>query len=92
MLCVLNIFAPFALHFYTLSLYMAMYGIANGLNSSWCFPVISRLVSVANIKHAIGIFHFFCGIGLVVGPPTAGDIPAITILVRASQKSLTITK
>ena len=68
----LNIFAPLASNFGTLSIYMTIYGIANGLNSSWCFPVLSRLVPVNHLRQSIGIFHFFCGIGFLTGPPLAG--------------------
>jgi len=72
LLFLLNILAPHGSNFAELSVFMVFYGIANGLNSSWCFPVLSRLVPVIHLRQAIGMFHFFCGIGFITGPPLAG--------------------
>ncbi|CAK8683239.1 unnamed protein product [Clavelina lepadiformis] len=73
-----NILAPSATGFLTLAMYMGVYGITNGLNSSWCFPILTRLVPIDHLHHAIGLFHFFCGIGLLTGPPLTGYLADVS--------------
>ena len=70
----LNVAASFASKFIGFAVYMVVYGIANGLNSSWCFPILSRLVPLGHLRHAIGIFHCICGFGFIGGPPLAGNL------------------
>ena len=71
-MALLNFTAPWASQFWALSVYMSLYGIANGLNSSWCFPILSRIIPVKFLQHGIGIFHFCASIGFLSGPPLAG--------------------
>uniref|UniRef100_F7AXQ6 Major facilitator superfamily (MFS) profile domain-containing protein n=1 Tax=Ciona intestinalis TaxID=7719 RepID=F7AXQ6_CIOIN len=69
---ILNLLSTLATTFPMLAVYMACFGMTNGLNAVYCFPIITRLVPIERLHHAIGVFHFISGLGILTGPPFAG--------------------
>nr|CAB3266113.1 monocarboxylate transporter 12-like [Phallusia mammillata] len=69
---------PSAHGFTTLAVCFACFGIGNGINGVWCIPIISRLVPIAQLPKAIGVYFCIGGVGILLGPPLTGYLADIT--------------
>ncbi|KAL4220055.1 hypothetical protein ACF0H5_020466 [Mactra antiquata] len=52
--------------------FAALAGLLTGIPNSAMTPISLKLVGIENLSSAHGLENFFCGIGIVVGPPIAG--------------------